>query len=590
MSGYFNDNQQNSPNIKQLWSGSKELGWSYGLYDDAVNCDGNGNLTSFRDQRQFFYGIPLSTDLLTDDTIKICGMVQRDPTSEALTNETFYITVSYFTCTSLDEGPKLSTVIPVAAYPFSSSKIPNICFSESTVIQEPLFGCSTFLIVGMGVGNDDGGATKKYRFTYTLEGTQACVGSNLLIRLCCDPEYTVVISNNGLPIGTTFVDDSKAGYCWTIVSLTTADITDTRGVLDSSYTDCTDCIADNPCPENYEILSCCRAEPQVFTSALVGVNVGDTFVDTFGFCWSVISTSPLPITNVVAVGTVYTLTDCDSATCVDSNPCPIVIEITDCCNRLGYGYTTIDLLGITVGLGDVFVDTFGICWTVTDYDGPSHFPNLHFITGSTIYGPDDCQTCVGENICDIDLYYTVQNCCTEEIEVIFTHAVYGDGAVLHLQHSLGAGCYRVLSWSNTGTATLTSVHIYGVSIDCDSCIGDFLNHSCPGMIQHCENWYNFRYPDGGVITGYMCDGTWVSNYTTENICMSVVINTDVYYTTGSCCFTITNPSSTQYLDIRGKDCQGQGFNESIAPLGTTSYCISDLNHSSGPWTYTSSCT
>ena len=89
----------------------------------------------------------------------------------------------------------------------------------------------------------------------------------------------------------------------------------------------------NPCPENLIVEACCGQPGQVFTGALPGVVVGDTFVDTYGFCWQVIGTTPSPISYIIYVDTVYTETDCADATCTDDNVCPEVVSIESCCEQ-----------------------------------------------------------------------------------------------------------------------------------------------------------------------------------------------------------------------------------------------------------------
>jgi hypothetical protein len=543
-------------------------------------------MAGLRNAFTFFYGIPLSTTLLVGDTVKICGMVSWPKRGYSLTNETFYVTVSYFTCTSIDRGGKLSTLIPVASYPIDE-RYPTLCFSESVTLGKDLFGCTTFLVVGMNAGSDsEAPPLGEYRFTYTLQGTKACVGQNMIISLCCDPAYTEIIGNNGLVIGSTFSDDSKESYCWTIVAYTSLDVTGSRTAFNSSWTDCTDCLADNPCPENLKIESCCKAGEQIFTSALPGVTVGDTFVDTFGFCWSVIGTAPFPITNVVTVGTVYATTTCVSETCTNNNACPPLLKLVDCCNGL-VGYTTEALLGISVTINDVFIDTFGMCWVVADDDAPSTFPNLNFIVGSTNYGADGCTDCLATTDCPVDLYYTVQNCCTEDIEVVLLPAQYEDGTVLGIITSTGAGCYKVLYWSNIGTATLTPTNVDSFGSECATCIEQFLQNNCGvGLTQCCKTWQD--YTGQGRMTGYLCDGTWVLNGTNSTYCMSAVIQQIFFQVVDNCCFTIYNPSTTVTIYVKYADCNGTETDIYIAPL-SNGPCVSCVLEASGPWDYIPGC-
>ena len=590
MSGYFIEvGSPLSPNIKGMFTGNREIGWSYGVYDNIAQTDGFGNIVNWGDGKntEFWVGIPLQTDLLSGDVVKICGMVSPPYKSIYPSDLTFYITVSYFSCDFIESKSRFTTLIPVAAYPFTDS-LDNfhVCFSESVVLNFDLPGCTTFLVVGMQVGSETQVTGDKINFTYTLGATQACIGPNMIISLCCDPEYTEIVHNNGLALGAIFTDTTHDHYCWQVVGYTIFDITGSRDILSSSYTGCTQCLADNPCPENYIVESCCGIGGQFFTSALPGVALYDTFVDSYGFCWYLAGTTPQPITNVVSVGTVYASTDCQSEACTSVNDCPFVIEIYDCCGYLGYGYTTEALLGITVTNGETFTDTFGRCWTVTDTDAQT-FPNLNFIVASgTSYGLDACQDCVDANPCNIDYYYTVQNCCTEEIEVVLLHAQYGDGVTIGIIHTTGAGCYKVLSWSNTGTATITVVNITNIYADgCDDCISGFLGGYCTGINQCCYIWAN---QGGGTMTGYLCDGTFIYQGTSSNYCMSSVIQNARYDNQGYCCFTITNPSTTLNVDYYVTQCGGLDVLLTLEPL-EESYCVSCVLDAKGPWTYTSDC-
>jgi hypothetical protein len=495
-------------------------------------------------------------------------------------------------------------VISVASYPISPS-IGKVCFSESIILSSILASNETFFVVGLGVGNDNESRNLvDIGFSYTLDVSQACIGDtgqNLLISNCCDPAYTNIIINNLVPIGESFVDTD--GNCWTVVAETLDSVTAVR-TKSTTYADCDACIDANPCPLNFTIQSCCADDPQVFSAALIGVDVGDTFVDTNGFCWSAIDTTPLPITNIVEVGTVYPITNCESAVCTGLNECPTPVFLESCCGKLT-GYTTLELLQATLPtlvLGDVFVDTFGMCWTAKDSDYA--FPNLSFIVPVTEYGPNACESCVLANECPRDYYYTVQNCCTEEIEVVILEASYNVGESLLLLLDIGVGCYKLLSWSITGTITATVINVAGVSGSCNECLRlmqeRYDSAYCQGQTQCCERYKNIS-ESTTTITGYTCDGTWLNDYVMasgESLCMAFVIGLSESIIKQGCCgFDIYNPSATTTIAVNFDTCEtiGNSGTIEIPPLTTFTEayfaatdkqaCLSCITSSSGPWEY-----
>ena len=583
MSGRFTSASPNSPNIKFMYVGNSNFGWSYGDYDYDSGPDGFGNIRGIKWESSNV-GIPLPTDILSGDKIKICGMCYGLGGIAPL-NETFYVTVSYFTCQDYVTGMdfNVSTLIPVTSYVFGSSR--SICFSEEITTNTTLPGCTTYLVVGMTVGNDSE-SSNTYKFSYTLDSTQTIsASSNLFIRNCCDPAYSEVIQNNGVAVGKSFVD--RDGNCWSVISETTSDITGNR-VLKTEYDDCVLCIDSNTCPENFIVQSCCGGGDETFTAALEGITVGSTFVDDWGFCWSVIDTTPTPITNVITIGTVYPSTDCNSAECTDANTCPNLLLIESCCKDMGEGYTTSDILGISVTLGDVFVDTFGICWIVRSENNVG-FPSLNFLNGSTNYGGDACETCITANNCEINLFYTVQNCCDETIEVVELPARYDINLLLGLVHDTGMGCYDILSWSDVGTPTLTGANVLSTYVNekgnkgCSNCIGNFLNSTCIGQTQCCTSYLAIS---DCTITGYLCDGTWVVEQLipkNTSLCMALVYRIAGDYTTECCSFLVYNPSTTTSLDIDVTTCGGEVGKLSVPPLMTSELCVNCVSSASGPW-------
>ena len=573
------------------WMGNSSFGWSYGDYDLSANIDGFGNIISCL-MEYTNCGIPLPVDLTIGDTVKICGIAYV--TTEETANPTFYITVSYFNCNDVDltqENVSAYTVIPVATYIIGSTR--KVCFSEEITLGQSLLACNTLFLVGLSVGDQEQ-YNKELKFSYTLDVTRACV-DNLLISNCCDPAYTEIILNNGTAVGASFVDSEL--NCWTVESISTSSVTGVRTKV-TGYVDCETCLDANPCPENLVVENCCGdALSEFFSGALPGLDVGDTFVDTNGYCWSITGTTSLPITNVVAVGTGYPGgSSCND--CTDVNTCPTPIRLQSCCS-LGRGVTTLEILQAalaTLQPDDIFVDTFGFCWLIRGDILDAPFPSLSFITPVTEYA--DCNSCNTANPCPAELYYTIQNCCSEEVEVILLTSLYAINTVFLIEHTTGYGCYHVLSWSDTGTATTNIVNVISTYPSCNDCVNDGNFLYCPGYKQCCENYVSDQ--DGSTITGYKCDGTWVSNFVVDNgdsICMALALHItgELKITTFECClFNIYNPSTTTDITINVITCGGEcqpytlpaqtdfqtAFGECITCVG----CFDTISPgNNGPW-------
>ena len=378
----------------------------------------------------------------------------------------------------------VTTLIPTSPSAFANVGGPGqTCFSEQIELNQILPACDTMLIVAMISANDNQTETTT-QFTYTLDAIKYCNGPNLLIRYCCDPAYSEVIVNNGVAVGASFSDTN--GYCWTVFQETTLPVTGNR-IKATDYIDCTACTTANECPVNYSVKSCCEIPQQIFVPVMPGVNVGDSFVDTYGNCWYVETTDSSPITNVVYVDTVYPETSCGSGTCTNANPCPIFYGLQSCCifgNDALYGYTSSAILGPGYVLGDYFVDQFGICWWIKSQLDNNVFPTLAFITPVTEY--TDCNSepdgCVIINPCPTTLFYTMQNCCTEEIEIWESGDAYQVGNILAVWDSTNTirECWKILSFSNVGPATITFASINGNYTDCRFCIDNWIGDGgCP---------------------------------------------------------------------------------------------------------------
>ena len=589
MSGKFQVASQNYPDLTALRIGNNGLGWSYGEYDLGLGSDVFGTMLALKPY-DAYCAIPLPTDLLPGDVIKICGNAWSFDYDNLPFNQ-INVGVGYIVCSDITRkiNSPVFTLIPTFQTSFGNGG--TACFSSQIELGITLPACDTMLVVGLLGSDQDGLLEGLYRFTYTLDAIKYCAGGNLLIRLCCEQAHFEIISNNGVAVGASFVDSD--GYCWTVFEETTLPITGSRTKA-TDYVDCTACIAANPCIDNYSVSSCCGAPGQIFVPVLPGVAVGDTFVDTNGYCWFVDSNTSEPITNIVTADVVYNETNCESGTCTDNNPCPTPVLLESCCN-LGNGYTTLEALQAVVPslvINDSFVDTFGFCWRI--FSGDPNFPTLSFITPVTDYGTLKCDEpggCLESNPCpETQLYYTLQHCCTEEIEIVLLDPKYGVGSTLSLVTTTGAGCYEVLSWSDTGTATLTVLTVQGGYRNCADCIRQFLKY-CQGVSQCCTEYLN-QSGNNQNITGYRCDGTWLLDYIMvpeEVLCMAFVYNLPQgVIDIGCCSFDVYNPSLSNSIDVNVNNCGSLNFPVTIPPGGllTDVYgCTECVSRPTGPWEY-----
>lgn len=300
---------------------------------------------------------------------------------------------------------------------------------------------------------------------------------NLLIQNCCDESIQEVITfdSPGLPPIGAFVDTE--GNCWSLLGTTTDPVNSVRIVSDP-YGSCVTCLAGNPCPTNLVVDSCCATFDTIFSGSLPGVGVGDTFSDTFGFCWTVSGTTSAPINGVVSVDTVYLAEDCFN--CRGSiGRCPDIYAITSCCkdlcNSLNFDlYTTLEQLGGGTP-GETFVDQFGFCWTIGLLPVP--IENFTLLTGSFIQyassSNTDCFNCIMENnACTDNVFYTIQNCLTLETEVV--QWAFGlpvnYSFLISFTTDFSPRCYKIISWDNTSLPTKIIDAVEDCFIDCNNCL------------------------------------------------------------------------------------------------------------------------
>jgi len=309
-----------------------------------------------------------------------------------------------------------------------------------------------------------------------IEIKEECTPSiNLLIQNCCDEAIQEIISFStpGLPPIGAFSDTE--GNCWTLVG-TTTDPVDSVRIVSDPYGSCVTCLAGNPCPENLVVDSCCAIFDTIFSGTLPGVGVGDTFSDTFGFCWNVSGTTVAPINGIISVDTLYPAQDC-TLCANDIVRCPFIYLIRSCCKDLCFSinfslYTTLEQLGGGTP-GETFVDQFGFCWEI------SLVPEVNFtlLTGSFIQYDSpyvDCEVCIdNNNACTTNVFYTIQNCLTLETEVVqyqFGFPV-GNSFLISFTTDFTPRCYKIISWDLTSLPT----KIIDAFEDCFRTCNDCLN-------------------------------------------------------------------------------------------------------------------
>ena len=465
--------------------GNNLFGWSNGDWNQSGTTILPG-LISYINTPNMNSGIPLPIDLFPNDVIKICGnsyiQMETGTTKPDLT-----VTIVYATCQDFNDSDGSSfSVLPLIipqsfAYEHNGNTWGTLCFEISYVLNQTFKACDTTLYVGFGWDmktTDDSVPIANTTFSVTTERDCAYVDTtpNILLKLCCEEIITEVVYNTSLTVGDFFVDDE--GNCWEAMTKTGDLVTGLRNVT-VNYNSCSACIAANPCPQNLEITSCCGGVDQTFTGSLPGINVGDNFVDTLGFCWSAGGETSTPITGTVTVGTNYGMGGCES--CLEINPCPVVYVLRPCCDSFRFElYVTALSLGYTPTNNEVIVDTFGTCWLCEEYVAEQlPFINGAFIHYSATYGISDfaCKECTIDHPCGQILYYTVENCCTLQSEVFeWSGPLFGPGQVVSFSITgsyIGDQCWKIFSWNSVGIPTITidpfsEPIVYG--FECISCI------------------------------------------------------------------------------------------------------------------------
>lgn len=477
-----------STNSNIFIGGTISRTWSDPRWDFSV-VGLNGNL--FDIQKTFGSAIPIPTSIYPGDVIKLCGLVVKNKSLPCAESQPFsvYATVAVLTCNNLPSS-QVTTLLP--AQKILEDDNVN-CFNLEQVSTTTYDGCETFFIVGFSIEKPD---TCEFdvSFSYTLSVERYCPTfnptPNLIAKNCCEEVITEIIPKGTLNVGNFYSDPE--GNCWEIIAETALAPNYVRDV-ENTYLSCEDCITSNVCPSNLIFTACCYSgNPETFTGSLPGINLGDTFVDTNGFCWTATTETSAPITGIVYVDTVYSEEDCTF--CSDINPCPVVWKLRSCCKTLEIElYVTDASVGFSLSLNDVFVDTFGLCWTVKDNSVQTTDISTFIIFDSLIGNGNLCELCITSNPCpdprEDTYFYTVRNCCTGETEVvelsvIFIIAVATNGTVSFPQSTSPNvfECWELFSVSTSGIPTIIAADEAKLSGSCTECINDAIR-DCPKVFE-----------------------------------------------------------------------------------------------------------
>jgi hypothetical protein len=269
----------------------------------------------------------------------------------------------------------------------------------------------------MEASNDVTNFTRNFVNNYTscveCQSANECP-NNLIISSCCiQGQEFVSGSLPGLNVGDTFVDNN--GLCWFVSEETGAPVSEESITVVSITTgDCAECRDANPCPDLWVIESCCGSLIETIATTNTTMNIGDSFVDTDGTCWTIKEEADtLPTNYNIVVDTVYPSPDA-CATCIGANPCPpeYFLTLRMCCDPDRVEVTAVPLSDMVFTEGVIFADPYKVCWEVMSYSttGVETYP-IDWTTPDAVY--PECQRCILERECI--QYYEVKDCNTEII-------------------------------------------------------------------------------------------------------------------------------------------------------------------------------
>ena len=461
-----------------LFCGNSKYGWTNGQWNVTVGTALPGFVTSVKNIN-LNSGITLSADLFPGDIIKFSGTSYISYASTPSEPTQLSVGLVFATCNDIRnnvENIPLSTIITTQNFDYiypSNDQNGYLCFLiEHTVTQTFLAGETVFYAV-FGCNNESESIVTP-SVSFSLGTVRNCgevdLTPNMELQLCCDPSIVDIVYDTTLTVGDFFVDNE--GNCWEAQAKTGAQVTSVRTVT-TTYTNCDDCISNNECPANIVVESCCFEGAETFTASLPGVSVGDIFVDTYGFCWTAIDETSGPITGMVMIDTNYGPVACED--CLNINACPEIITLNPCCETIGETpiLTTAALFGYTPVDGELVSDTFGNCYRVNLGDtGSISAPFIQYAASYGI-GREFCTDCIDVNACSQPLYYNVINCCTGDTEVIVINTLIAPETVIVITTTtslLFPQCWKVVSFSNTGTATIVLDTFFDFANDCNDCL------------------------------------------------------------------------------------------------------------------------
>jgi hypothetical protein len=424
-----------------------------------------GNITDLVYSQISATGIPIPINLVRDDVVTISGNAYVNNLETYLDfgyDVNLVVGVYYFNCkeVSLEFGSAapVFTFMPVSTIPFTDPRKSEVCFEASVKLGSNFDVHDTRLLVGYNIFATCPGGPEECEepfidanvatVSYTLDIQRPCkaVSTSFIIKNCCEGSITELVNIPGLVVGNFHVDNE--GNCWEVID-TSTDVTNFTRTFVDNYTTCLECQDANQCPLNLRISSCCVVGQEFVTGSLPGLNVGDTFVDNYGLCWTVEGETGGPISEESITVDTIIMGDCEA--CTTANPCPNFYRVSSCCAPIRGTIAVPDVLNT----GDSFVDTNGICWNV---EGEiDQLPTIYGIVVDTIYPSSEagsCADCIAANPCPTEYFITIKSCCdndrVEVAQVPANYMIFDEGIVFSDYWGI---CWEVLSFNTTGIAT-----------------------------------------------------------------------------------------------------------------------------------------
>ena len=337
--------------------------------------------------------------------------------------------------------------------------------------------------------------------TIIMGDCEACTTANpcpnfYKVSSCCAPIRGTIAVPDVLNTGDSFVDTN--GICWNVEGEIDRLPTIYGIVVDTIYPSseagsCADCIAANPCPEEYfiTIKSCCdpdRVEVAQVPANYMIFDEGIVFSDFWVICWEVISFSTTGIATfeiwpwtALPFPKIETYKECRE--CLENIGCNGAYNIKDCQTDIVYNNVPLSTEG-PPSIGDFYIGSIFIapeaiysCFEVLSLGYPT-YPSLN--KGGLKDGPfATCPEC--ELVLDTTKTLEFSQCCGgPNIIVEYTGSWYngiGFTALVPLapnpEGPFGPTCVTLVGYS---IATPTLFNQVGSSIytgDCATCLSTF---------------------------------------------------------------------------------------------------------------------